>query len=132
MDTPPDYDVFVDDHNRYPAKLVSFYRLIPETEWQVLAHCAEFQKLDSEVFARRTLLTRSWLYEVTLGNNPKPEYTTVGTVLDNNHVKGHIFSIEERPGFHERYPEEVDRRFIVLSDMRKVWPSMFMKPPSGG
>ena len=74
-------------------------------------------------------LTRSWLYEVAGGNNPKPLYRTIGTVRDNNHVKGHIFAIEERPGFHERYPpEEVDRRFIVLLDMMKVWPRMFMKP----
>ena len=76
-------------------------------------------------------MTLSWLYEVTGGNNPKPLYTAVGTVSDNNHVKGHIFAIKERPGFHEHYPEEVDRRFIVLSDMRKVWPRMFMKPQAG-
>jgi hypothetical protein len=124
----PDYDVYVDDHTRYPAKLVAFYRLVHDTEFEVLAHCAEFQELASDIYSRRTLLTRSWLYEVTPGLNPQPLYRTVGSIRDDIHVKGHVFAVEEIPGFHERYPSEHTRRFIVLSDMRKVWPGIFMDP----
>jgi hypothetical protein len=37
-----------------------------------------------------------------------------------------LFAIEEVPGFHGRYQTEKDRRFVVLSDMRKVWPGLFI------
>jgi hypothetical protein len=132
LPTPPDYRVFVNDNNQYPAKLVSFYRLLPETEYHVLAHCGGFQKLDSVIYSRRTRLVRSWLYEVTAGHNPRPLYQVVGSIKNNIHVKGHIFAIEENPGFHERYPTEKDKRFMVLSDMRKVWPSVFINEQARG
>jgi hypothetical protein len=83
--------------------------------------------MDSVIHSRRTLLARSWLYEVTRGQNPRPTYQVVGSIRNNIHVKGHIFAIEENPGFHERYPREEDKRFIVLSDMRKVWPDVFIR-----
>jgi hypothetical protein len=35
MPTLPDYRVFVNDNQRYPAKLVAFYHLLPETEFHV-------------------------------------------------------------------------------------------------
>jgi hypothetical protein len=127
MPTLPDYRVFVDDNQKYPAKLVAFYRLLPETEFHVLAHCGEYQKKDSVIYSRRSSLVRSWLYEVTGGQNPRPLYQVVGSLRDNVHVKGHIFAIEENPGFHERYQREEDKRFMVVSDMRKVWPSVFIK-----
>jgi hypothetical protein len=47
------------------------------------------------------------------------------------HVKGHIFAIKENPGFHEHYPREEDKRFTMLSDMRKVWPVIFIRGKRG-
>jgi hypothetical protein len=132
LDTaPPDYSVFVNDYNQYPAKIAAFFRRLPDTEFTVLAHCAEFQRLNSDVYARRTLLTRSWLYEVTDGVNPRPRYNTIGTVKQNIQIKGHILAVEEQPGFHNRYPTETERRFIVVGDMRREWPSTFMEPMTG-
>jgi hypothetical protein len=128
LTTLPNSEVFVNDKDTYPAKLVAFYRRLPETTFHVLAHCGDYQELSSDVYRRRSLLTRSWLYEVKAGNNPLPRYRTLGSVCNNTYVKGHIFAIEENPGFHERYPTEEARRFIVVSDMRKVWPRIFMKP----
>jgi hypothetical protein len=96
----------------------------PDTEFQVLAHCGEFQARASNVFSRQTLLTRSWLYEVAVGQ--RPIYRKVGGVQNEVHVEGHLFAIEEVPGFHGRYQTEEDRRFVVLSDMRKVWPGLFI------
>jgi hypothetical protein len=127
MPTLPDYRVFVNDNQQYPAKLVAFYRLLPETEFHVLAHCGAYQKKDSVIYSRRTSLVRSWLYEVTGGLNPRPLYQVVGSLRDNIHVKGHIFAVEENPGFHQRYPTEKDKRFMVLSDMRKAWPLVFIR-----
>jgi hypothetical protein len=123
---PPNYRVWVNDHQRYPAKLVAFYRILPDTEYQVLGHCGEFQKRASNVYSRRTILTRSWLYEVTAGQ--RPLYRNVGGVQHNVHVNGHLFAVEEIPGFHQHYPTEEERRFMVMSDMRKVWPSLFINP----
>jgi hypothetical protein len=131
MPVLPDYRVFVNDNQQYPAKLVAFFRLLPETEFHVLAHCGQYQKRDSVIYSRRSLLTRSWLYEVTAGQNPRPLYQVVGSLRDNIHVKGHIFAIEENPGFHDRYSREEDKRFMVLSDMRKVWPRVFMRGEEG-
>jgi hypothetical protein len=128
LTTLPNSEVFVNDKDTYPAKLVAFYRRLPETTFHVLAHCGDYQELSSDVYRRRSLLTRSWLYEVKAGNNPLPRYRTLGLACNNTYVKGHIFAIEENPGFHERYPTEEVRRFIFVSDMRKVWPRIFMKP----
>jgi hypothetical protein len=129
LDTaPPDYSVFVNDYNQYPAKIVAFFRRLPDNEFTVLAHCAEFQRLNSDVYSRQTLLTRSWLYEVTGGVNPRPRYNTIGTVKQNIQIKGHVLAVEEQPGFHERYPTDTERRFIVVADMRREWPSTFMEP----
>jgi hypothetical protein len=126
---------FPDDELKYPAKLVAFFRQVPTPDIEpslpvlaaedyfVLAHCADFQMFTSDVYDRKTLLTRSWLYEVTASN--KPLYTRVGTVKDPNLV-GHVFGLEEKPGFHEEYETEEKRRFIVLSDMRKEWPKVFV------
>jgi hypothetical protein len=132
LPTPPDYWVFVNDNNQYPAKLVSFYQLLRETEYHVLAHRGGFQKLDSVIYCQRTRLVRSWLYEVTAGHNPHPLYQVVGSIKNNIHVKGHIFAIEENLGFQERYPTEKDTRFMVLSDMQKVWPSVFINEKAMG
>jgi hypothetical protein len=66
-----------DDNLEHPAKLVAIFRQIPTTDiapsfeviapddCSVLAHCADYQLLTSEVYDQKTLLTRSWLYEVT-------------------------------------------------------------------
>jgi hypothetical protein len=126
IDKLPDYQVFVNDNKQYPEKLVALYRLLPETKFHILAHCGEYQKMDSVIYSRRSLLVRSWLYEVTRGQNPRPLYQVVGSIRNNIHVKRHIFAIEENPGFHKRYPREEDKRFMVLSDMQKVWPSFFI------
>jgi hypothetical protein len=124
---PPNHQVWVNDHQRHPAKLVAFCRVLPNTEFQVLAHCGEFQARASNVFSRQTLLTRSWLHEVAAGQ--RPIYRKAGGVQNEVHVKGHLFfAIEEARGFYEHHPTEEDRRFLVLSDMRKVWPGLFINP----
>ena len=47
-------------------------------------------------------------------------YQTVGSIKGEDiHATGHIFAIEEIPGFYERYPTEETRRFTVLSDMKR-------------
>ena len=135
-------DSHVDERNKYPAKIIGFFRLLPE-EWtheliapaggvqeldlSVLVHSVAFQKRDSPIYERRTMLTRSWLYEVQGGVNPMPTYRVAGTTKSNVVLGGHIFGIEEIPGFHERYENEEHRRFIILSDMRKQWPHVFIK-----
>ena len=126
LENQPDYELYVNDKQTYPAKLVVFFRLLPDPEFQVLAHCGEFQAIASTVHTRRSLLTRCWLHEVTAGRNPLPLHRTVGYVKDNIHVKGHVKAVEETPGFLDRYPTDESRRFIVPSDMRKVWPSLFI------
>jgi hypothetical protein len=131
MPTLPDYRVFVNDNQRYPAKLVAFYRLLPETEFHVLPHCGKYQKIDSVIHSQRAPLTRCWFYEVTRGQNPRPIYQVVGCVQNNIYVKGHIFAIEENPGFHKCYPKEEDKQFFVLSDKRKVWPRIFIRGEKG-
>ncbi len=89
----------------------------------MIAQCADFQKLDSEACNRKTLLTRSWLHEGTVSN--KPRCASVGTAKGCDLV-GHVFAIEERPGFHAVYDNEEERRIIVLSDMRRDWPNVFV------
>jgi hypothetical protein len=42
LGTLPDHEVFVNDHQNHPAKLVAFYRLLPDAGFQVLAHCGGF------------------------------------------------------------------------------------------
>jgi hypothetical protein len=132
---PPLSSLFYPQDNLvYPAKLVGFFRLLtPEDnpdlaadDYFVLAHCAEFQELGSEVYDRRTLLTRSWLYEATPSN--KPKYSIAGSVKVPD-LKGHVYAFDERPGYHETYRTEEDKRFIVLSDMRKDWPNVFVGKP---
>ena len=116
----------------YPAKLVCFYRICDELNTQpfsVLAHCAAFQPLLSPIYKRKTLLTRSWYYKVTTTQGPKPVYTVVGTVTEPD-VIGHIFAIEETPGFQETYQTLESKRFIVISDMRKEWPNIFIQNKS--
>jgi hypothetical protein len=57
LDNAPDYATLVDDNNRYPAKLIGFYRLLSrevdeeQSEFQVLTHVA-FQRLDSEIYKK--------------------------------------------------------------------------------
>jgi hypothetical protein len=126
-----DYNVTVDDHSRYPAKLLGFYRLISDpgevdTEFLVLAHCVQYQTLESEIYNARSHLVRPWLYEVKAGINPPPMYRTIGSVRTDVMVKQHIFGVEEIPGFHPRYPTDLDKRLLVLSDMRTEWPNVFM------
>jgi hypothetical protein len=58
LDNAPDYATLVDDNNRYPAKLIGFYRLLSrevdeeQSEFQVLTHCVAFQRLDSEIYKK--------------------------------------------------------------------------------
>jgi hypothetical protein len=59
------------------------------------------------------------MYEVTAGRHPRPVYRIAGS--SNIAIIGHIFAIEENPGFHERYMTASDKRVLVISDMRKVW-----------
>jgi hypothetical protein len=134
LDKDLDTTIYPDDDMKYPAKLVCFFRLISQegedaeeldTNFSVLAHCAEWQLLSSETYKRKTLLTRSWNYEVTNTLERKPKYTVVGT-LETPDVVRQIFAIEENPGFHDRYPTVESRRFIVLSDMREEWPNVFI------
>jgi hypothetical protein len=119
---PPNHRVWANDDQRHPAKLVAFCRVPPDTEFQGLAHCGKFQAGASNVFSRRTLLTRSWLCEVAAGQ--RPIHRKVGGVQNEVRVEGHLFAIEEVPGFHGRYQTEEDRRFVVLLDMRNVWPGL--------
>jgi hypothetical protein len=56
------------------------------------------------------------------GRHPRPVYRIAGSV-SNIAIIGHIFAIEENPGFHERYMTASDKRVLVISDMRKVWPN---------
>jgi hypothetical protein len=134
LDQDLDYQSFVDDNNWYPAKMIGFYRLLPNvdedaSEFEVLSHCVQYQRLDSEIYSRRSLLQRSWLYEVTGGRSPRPLYRTAGSVKSNICVRGHIFAIEENPGFHKRYHSEEDKRILVISDARKEWPHIFISDP---
>ena len=124
-----------DDGFEHPAKLVGFFRQPPTAgitpnlpalssdDYFVIAQCADFQMLDSEVHNRKTLLTRSWLCEVTASN--KPRCTNVGTVKGCD-LAGHVFAMEETPGFHAVCDNEEERRTIVLSDMRRDWPNVFV------
>ena len=135
----------VNDNNTYPSKILGFFRKLQnglggwastaeaeqDLDFSVLVHAGAFQKCNSPVHSRRTLLTRSWLYEVERGLNPKPVYRVAGTTVSNVVLLDHIFGVEELPGLHERYGTEEQRRFIVLSDMRKVWPHVFMSQPGG-
>lgn len=98
-------------------------------DFSVLVHSASYQQRNSPIHRKRTLLTRSWLYEVKQGRNPQPEYRVAGTTRSNFVLGEHIFGVEEMPGLHDRYLTEEHRRFIVLSDMRKVWPRVFMRGP---
>jgi hypothetical protein len=125
------YQSIVDDNNRYPAKLIGFYCLLPNAnedapEFDVLSHCVQYQRLDSKIYSRRSLLQRSWLYEVIGGRGPRPLYRTAGSVKSNIYVRGHIFAIKENPGFHKRYHSEEDKRILVLSDARKECPRIFI------
>jgi hypothetical protein len=126
---------YPDDGFEHPAKLVGIFRQLPTAgitpnlpelssdDCFVIAQCADFQEWDSDVCNRKTLLTRSWLHEMTASN--KPRCTSVGTVKGRDLV-GHVFATEERPGFHAVYDNEEERRMIVLSDMRRDWPNAFV------
>jgi hypothetical protein len=125
------FQPFVDENNKYPAKLLGFYHSLPNdvddsTNFQVLAHCVQYQQLDSEIYSRRSLLQQSWLYEVTAGVNPRPLYRTLGGVKSDVCVQGHIFAVEENPGFHECYHTEEEKQIIVIANARKEWPSIFI------
>jgi hypothetical protein len=136
LDEDLDYRSFVNENNQYPAKLLGFYRILPNaageesSQFHVLAHCVQYQRIDSEIYSRRSLLQRSWLYEVTAGINPRPIYRTLGSVKSDICVRGHIFAIEENPGFHERYHSEEDKRILCISDARKEWPHIFISDPT--
>jgi hypothetical protein len=130
------FQPFVDENNKYPAKLLGFYRSLTSdgeesTNFHVLAHCVQYQRLNSEIYSRRSLLQQSWLYEVTAGVNPRPLYRTLGIVKSDIGVRGHIFAVEENPSFHERYHTEEEKRIIVISDARKEWPSIFIGDATG-
>jgi hypothetical protein len=125
------FQPLVDENNKYPAKLLGFYRSLTSdgeesTDFQVLVHCVQYQWLDSKIYSRQSLLQRSWLYEVTAGVNLRSLYQTLGGVKSDICVRGHIFAVEENPGFHEHYHTEEEKRIIVISDARKEWPSIFI------
>ena len=63
---------------------------------------------------------------MTAGVNPRPLYRTLGGVKSDICVRGHIFAVEENPGFHECYHTEEEKQIIVISDARKEWPSIFI------
>jgi hypothetical protein len=136
----------VNDNHMYPAKILGFFRKLPQEglvglattaredrnlDFSVLVHSATYQQRNSSIHRKRTLLTRSWLYEVKQGRSPQPDYRVAGTTRSNFVLGEHIFGVEELPGLHERYETEEHRRFIVLSDMRKVWPRVFIHGPRG-
>jgi hypothetical protein len=101
----------------------SFEAMAPD-DCFVLAHCADCQLLTSEVCNRKTLLTGSWLCEVTA--TKKPKCSKVGTVKHPDLV-GHVFGVEEMPGFHAECDREEKRRFIAVSDVRTDWPNAFIQ-----
>ena len=78
---------------------------------------------------RRSILQRSWLYEVAGGHSPRPLYQTAGSVKSNKCVRGHMFGIEENPGFHKRYHSAEDNIILVICDARKEWPHIFISDP---
>jgi hypothetical protein len=128
---------YVDDNHMYPAKLLGFFRNVTDVDqstlggagidFSVLVHCGAYQTKDSAIYARRTLLTRSWLYEMkTPGTNPQPNYMVAGTTRTNIVLQKHIFGMEEIPGLHQRYDTQTMKRFVVLSDMRTDWPQIFI------
>ncbi len=129
---------FVSDGDCYPAKLVSFYRAFPEDKssvaeddaseeadgmgYFVLAHCGAYQLLNSEIYSRRSLLSRHWLFELKTPSR-RPEFQTITPAS----ILRHIFGISESPGFPLVYARgEAVHRFQVLSDMRQDWPLVFM------
>lgn len=136
----------VDDKHTHPAKILAFFRWLPpgwldgsivtfdedaDPDFSVLVHSASFQRRHSQVHERRTLLTRSWLHEVKQGLTPPPACSVAGTTRSNVVLGEHTFAVEEQPGFHDRHATEEERRFIVLSDMRKVWPHVFIDGSTG-
>jgi hypothetical protein len=120
LDNAPDYATLVDDNNRYPAKLIGFYRLLSrevdeeQSEFQVLTHV-----LLSNVLIRRftrKVTSGASLDVCEVGRHPDQVYRIAGSV-SNIAIIGHIFAIEENPGFHERYMTASDKRVLVISDM---------------
>jgi hypothetical protein len=125
------FQTFVDENNKYPDKLFGFYRFLTtngeeSVNFHVLAHCVQYQRLNSGLYYRRSLLQQSWLFEVAAGVNPRPLYRPLGVVKSDICVQGHIFAVEENPGFQEHYQTEEDKRIMVISDARKEWPSIFI------
>jgi hypothetical protein len=124
--------IYVNEDGKYPAKLVAFYRPIQESdgehdgEYHVLAHCCAYQKINSTLYARKTLLVRPWFYEIS-GNN-RPLLTTIGTTRSDVSVLKQLFAIEEKPGIHDLYPptDLAKRTIHVILDMRKEWPLSFI------
>jgi hypothetical protein len=51
-------------------------------------------------------------------------YMIVGSVKEPD-IVGHIYAVEEHPGFHGIYNSDEEKRYIVLSDMRTKWPLVF-------
>jgi hypothetical protein len=127
----PLHDDLADDHNLCPAKMLGFFRLLPgpvddDFDFSVLVHGGAHQVRDSPICKRRTLLTRSWLYEVAERGIPRPTYVVAGGTKSNIVLGKHTFAVEEKPGFHLSYDREEHKRFIVLSDMRQEWPHLFI------
>jgi hypothetical protein len=116
-----------DDNLEHPAKLVAIFRQIPTTDIAasfeatapddcfVLAHCADCQL---------SMLTRSWLCEVT--RTKKLKHSNIGTVK-HPYLVGHVFGVEEMPGFHAECDSEEKRQFITVSDVRTDWPNVFVQ-----
>lgn len=120
MDHKQGDSAVVDDKNEHPAKILGFYRPVAVAsdehvqDFSVLVHSGGFQKRDSPTHGRRTLLTRSWLFEVEgHGQNPLPDYMEAGTTKSNFVLGKHTFAVEEMPGLDERYGTKEQGPFIV-------------------
>jgi hypothetical protein len=60
-----------------------------------------FPTSSSEIYKKRSLLVRPWMYEVTADGHPRP--VPHSRLSSNIAIIGHIFAIEENPGFMRRY-----------------------------
>jgi hypothetical protein len=124
---------FPDDELKYQAKLCSILPSGAHTRhWAKFTSgcrrllrpgaCADFQMFTSDAYDRKTLPTRSWLYS---GKHQTNLYTEGGYSGDPNLRWSHVFGLEEAGvswGIWNRKKE----KFIVLPDMRKEWPKVFV------
>jgi hypothetical protein len=75
--------------------------------------------MGSDLVNAETRLLCPWLLE-TKGNG-RPCFN----VIHPHQIKTQIFVVEENPGFHDKYTEDVERRVWWVKDMRSSWPLQF-------